>query len=192
MTSGHNITATSAESAPQSIDSPNTGGGDAHAPILWQATLFPRRSLSRVHIRRVVLGLAVLCTLAALRFLVIGAWPVALFVMVDVAAIWFAMHLSLKSGGVQETLTLTHSALQIRRSRPGRGHQAIEESWSFEPTWLKIELVQTDRAMQALEVKTHGQRVRVGAFVTDKERDSLMSDLNSQLARWRAGDHYRS
>ncbi len=155
-------------------------------PTLMDITLYPHRSLNRTHARRILWGLAIICGLASLRFIAVGAWPVAVFVMFDVWAIWFALSLSTRAGQVRERLLLTPSRLIVERKAQRT------ERWSFEPTWLKIEPVRNRRGVEALRLSTHHGQVSIASFLNEAERSEIHAHLQDHLARWRAGDHRRS
>lgn len=151
----------------------------SETPLLFDAVLYPHRSLSKKHFRILLITVTVLCTFAGLRFIAVGAWPVVLFVAADVFFVWLAFTLSYRSGRLYETLQLSDCDLILTRVHPnGR-----VENWRFEPYWAKLELKEIDGDRNQLSVSSHGKRVTFGHFLTPADRRSLVRALKPELLR---------
>jgi len=172
------------------LTAPTDKYGDQHGDhssrsALLDITLYPHRSLSPRAGRYILLAIAAVCALASLRFIAIGAWPVAVFVMVDVIALWFAFRVALRAGRVREHIRLTDTQLHVER----RSHRV--ERWAFEPTWVKLAPVRNRRGVEALSLATHHSQVSIGSFLNEDERRDLHALLEDALVKWRAGSHLR-
>ncbi|TNE65144.1 MAG: DUF2244 domain-containing protein [Alphaproteobacteria bacterium] len=144
---------------------------------LFGATLYPHRSLSRRHYNRMIAGLLLLCLIAAFRFFAVGAWPVVIFVTIDILALWLAFHLSYRQARLHENIRLSAKDLIVTRVQPN----GSAESWRFDPYWVQVKLVATEGGDDNMLVfSSHGERLQVGAFLTAAERRSLAEKL------WRA------
>lgn len=147
--------------------------------------IYPNRSLNRRGFRTLMTVVAVITGLAALRFLAVGAWPVIIFVGVDVAALWLAFRLNYRAARLFETVTLTDNDLVVARIHP----DGKRESWVFEPTWLRV---RQDRdgagRSRAVTLTSHGRTLHIGRFLAPWEREDLGRALESGLARWRSGE----
>lgn len=164
------------------IDTPDkmTCPGDHNGPApLFSATLYPHRSLKPQQFRRLFLFLVVLVTLAGLRFVAVGAWPVMIFLAIDIAAIWLAFHLSYRSARLFETMQLSEKDLIVTRVHPsGR-----VESWRFDPYWVKLELKTIDEDTNQLSLTSHGETLVFGQFLTPSDRRAFKDALMPELMR---------
>lgn len=145
-------------------------------------TLYPQRSLKPEHFSKLLLVLIVICTLASIRFIIVGAWPVVLFLGLDILGLWFAFFLSYRRGRIFETIQLTDSDLIISKSdASGR-----LTSQRFEPYWAKVALKTIGNDRNILTVSHHDQLVELGNFLVPGERRQVADALQDALARWRA------
>lgn len=153
--------------------------GNCSQPLLFNATLYPHRSLKHRQFRRLFYILLGICTLAALRFIAVGAWPVVIFVAIDIAALWLAFYLSYRSARLYETLQLTARDLILTRVHPG----GQVENWRFDPYWVKLELKTIDEDRNQLSLASHGHEVIFGQFLTPADRRELKAALLPELLR---------
>ncbi len=150
-------------------------------PVLFDAVLAPHRSLTRGGFVALMALVAVPCLAMGCIFLLIGAWPIAGFLGLDVALVWLAFRINYRSGRLRETLALTERDLTVRRIQPsGRTHE-----WRFQPYWLRVEVENPDAPDCRLTLTSHGRRLTIGAFLTAEERLSLAEALQTALRRLR-------
>jgi uncharacterized membrane protein len=148
--------------------------------LLFNATLYPHRSMTPRGARTIITIVGVICALAGLRFIIVGAWPVVLFVMFDVIALWIAFHFNFRAARLFETIQLTKQSLVICRVHPNRQ----VETWGLEPYWLRI-LIERYKDNDALQIISHGKKLEIGAFLTDREKQEIATSLQSALKTWR-------
>lgn len=148
----------------------------------FRAVLFPHRSLSRRGHRIVVGGMALVLGLAAFRTFAIGAWPVSLFLVLDVLILWGALHLSNRSGRAFEEVHVTEREVLVRKISPyGR---ATEHR--FDPVWARLRVTrQAEEGVTRLDLSSHGRSVVIGAFLNPPDRESFAKALGDALARIR-------
>ncbi|WP_286829371.1 MULTISPECIES: DUF2244 domain-containing protein [Kordiimonas] len=147
--------------------------------LLFDATLYPHRSLKPHQFRRLFWFLIAVCLLAGLRFIMVGAWPVVIFLGVDLLAIWLAFHFSYRSARLYETLQLSEKDLILTRVHPG----GRVESWRFDPYWVKLDLKTIDEDRNQLSLASHGETLVFGTFLTPTDRRKLRAALMPELAR---------
>src|ERR1700712_1873744 len=126
------------------------------AKPLFAATLTPHRSLTPKG-KRVVIGLvSAMALVPGLVFYVAGAWPVIGFMGLDVLAIWAALSISMRSGKVQEVLTLWPGALELKKVDA----KGSEDNLSFRPADVRF-LVDRDynERVTALWLKDAARKV---------------------------------
>ncbi|NVJ99762.1 MAG: DUF2244 domain-containing protein [Alphaproteobacteria bacterium] len=147
--------------------------------ILFDATLYPHRSLKPDQFRRLFIFLIVIVSVAALRFVAVGAWPVMIFLLLDIGAVWLAFHISYRSARLYETVQLSEKDLILTRVHPG----GQVESWRFDPYWVKLDLTTIDEDRNQLSLSSHGKTVIFGSFLTPTDRRQLKTALMPELAR---------
>ena len=145
--------------------------------LLFDAELRPHRSLSPKGFRILMAGIGVICLAVGLGFLLQSAWPILGFLGLDVAAIYLAFRISYRAGGLREVVQLSEQELAIRRIHPGGRWRR----WSFQPYWLRVELAKIQGQTQ-LALRSHGESLTIGAFLTHDERKNLALTLRHELA----------
>ncbi|WP_246810279.1 DUF2244 domain-containing protein [Methyloligella sp. GL2] len=113
-----------------------------------------------------------------LMFYMMGAWPIMGFFGLDVALIYFAFKASYKAGRLFEQVELTDDALTVTRIAPSGRRTA----WQFNPYWVRIHVEPRVGRCSELSFISHGQRVVVGEFLTDDEREDFAGALRRALA----------
>lgn len=150
------------------IETPPHHGG----PLFMQAVLTPHRSLSRKAFV-MVLG-AFACADGAITtiFLLQGAWPVALFLVLDVAALWLAFAINYRDARSEEHVEVAADRVLVSRFSPnGRGAH-----WIVSPVWARVA---TDA--RSVRIASAGRAVRVGSFLSPPERGDFARALASAL-----------
>lgn len=148
----------------------------------FDVILYPHRSLKPEHCSKLILGLIILCTLASVRFIAVGAWPVTIFLGLDIAALWFAFYLNYRRARMCETIKLDSHTLEVER----RVTDGSVERWSFEPYWVHAQLKDDDYVENQLLLSHHRQQVSLGQFLTPGERRDLYFALSSALRQWKS------
>jgi uncharacterized membrane protein len=164
-----------------------TGMSEATMPgarggVLFDAVLYPHRSLSPLGFR-LLMGAVIAVGLAAgIAFLSIGAWPVLGFFGLEFLLLYVAFRASYRRGRLYETVRLTADELEVRRVHPGG--EAFR--WSFRPPhWLSVHMDEPPRHESLVTLASHGRRVVVGSFLSPDERRDFARALEAALARLR-------
>lgn len=149
--------------------------------LAFDAVLTPHRSLGPLGFYLLMGFFACACLAVGIGFFIIGAWPVAGFLGLDVALLWLAFKLSYRSGLLSEHLRLSATLLTVRRILPsGRVRE-----WRFQPYWLRVEMDDPPRHDSHMTLASHGRRLTVGAFLNVTERLDLARALSAALDRLR-------
>jgi len=161
-------------------------------PALFEATLYPYRSLPWSGFRWLMTAVASLFLIRGGMLAAEGAWPVAIYFGLGFLLIYFAFRLNYRAGRLLETVRLTRDELLIRRIHPnGR----VEE-WRLQPTWVRVDAIPTSEALGApvaeVRLSSHGRRLAIGRFLTDAERESFSEALRAALALARSAPHISS
>lgn len=138
----------------------------------------PNASLSRQGALALFLGLVFLSTLVALRFVLLGAWLVVPFTVLELALIGAILWLVLRRNQCTEMIVMRGGELRVIRQQ---GMQRRE--WTFQPYWVRIMLLSGRHPWYPgrLIIRSHGQSVEVGACLTEPERESLAKALRKFL-----------
>ena len=149
--------------------------------VLFQATIVPRRSLSRRGAWAVV-GLFALAGIGgALRFALMGLWPVLAFMALEavLAAILVWMHV--RAGRAAEMLILEPNYLCVLR-HDARGRRSERR---LSTAWLNPRLEEEPGRVPRLVLTAHGVREEVGAVLGEAEKRDLAAALARALRRMR-------
>lgn len=116
--------------------------------------------------------------LAAVRLLAIGAWPVAVFAVLDVALIYGAFRLSYRSGRQFEEIVVDENSVVFRKVSPAG--KAVEHR--FDPHWARLAITrEEDRGVTRLDLGSHGRWVVVGDFLNPSDRESFAEAFANAL-----------
>lgn len=147
----------------------------------FRATLRPYRSLSR---KGFVILMAVLIGLnfaAGTAFYLLGAWPIAPFLGLDVALVWWAFRKNYSDALKEERIEVTEHELVLRRF----DHDKQRDELHFTRGWVKVEL-EEDRAREligSLYLRFKGERTEIGRFLAAHERQAFAGLLRGALAK---------
>ncbi len=148
---------------------------------VFEAVIVPHRSLSR---RGTLVLVGAMCSLGlavTVVFLLLGAWPVAGFDVIDVALAVALLRMNARARRSSETLTLTERALHVvRRDPAGR-----ETRRSLPQGWLNAVLEERAGRVPALWLVARGTREEVGAALGEAEKRDLAASLRAALHRSR-------
>jgi uncharacterized membrane protein len=166
---------------------PEDHGGAAPAaknPPIFEALLYPRRSLDRRGYLILIAGTAIVISLYGLVFLIIGAWPIFGFLGGEWVLFWLLFSRHHRGNGRAERIRLYADYL-LFESFDGRGRGS---SIRLQPYWLNVILERAGEPDNALFLRSHGKQVEVGSFLSPRERGDLASELRDVLARHRSPD----
>ena len=143
--------------------------------------LRPHRSLSPAGFMVFMLGVGGVSFATGLLFYSIGAWPVVGFLGLDVALIYLAFRANYRAGERQEIVRLADHVLEVAQVSARGRRQTVQLSTA----WLRIELAELAGGVSRLCVRSGGQVVEIGAFLSDPERRDLAAALRAALAEQR-------
>lgn len=151
------------------------------APPLFDAVLYPHRSLGQTGFLLVMVALCAGSFVIGLAFFLLGAWPVVGFLGLDVLLVYVAFRLNYRAARAYETLRLTPERLEVTQIDPaGRGRHT-----SFQPYWLAVDMDDPPRRSSRLTLRSHGRRLEIARFLTPPEKLDLARALRRALERTR-------
>jgi uncharacterized membrane protein len=154
-----------------------------HVPhrLLFEALIVPHRSLSPRGLRILAAFIATLCGVLALRFWLIGAWPVVGFSVVEVGlAIWL-LYMNARGARASELVLLTENAVRIIRTDPkGRREERL-----ISAAWLNVVVEESPGRVPRLLLAARNVREEIGSVLGETEKRDLAAALGTALYRAR-------
>ena len=149
---------------------------------IFEALLYPHRSLSERGFLILTIGTILIVSLWGGMFVVMGAWPIFGFLGAEWLLFWWLLRTHFRGDRRAERIRLYADRLVLQQIDPKGG---VAES-TFEPYWLQVILRERGFENPALLLRSHGSAVEIGAFLGAAERRQFAEQLQSVLARWRA------
>jgi uncharacterized membrane protein len=141
--------------------------------FVMDAVLTPHRSLSQRGFARLLGGFALLNMAISIGFIVSGAYPVVVFLALDVLLLWLAFRMNYKAGLEEERIQVARQYLHVSRRDP-RGRFA---HWVVSPLWAKVT---TDEA--SVRISSAGKTLLVGGFLSPEEREEFSRALTAAIS----------
>jgi uncharacterized membrane protein len=162
----------------------NVPGAPQSEPALFSALLTPHRSLNGTGFL-VVMGLiAGLSFAAGLMFLALGAWPIAPFLGLDVALIYWAFRANYRAAAAYEEVTVTPSELHVKKVS-ARGEVA---EWSLNPVWVRLERESHEEfGLLRLFLVSRGRKLAIASFLGPDEKASFAKALGDAIGEAKRG-----
>jgi len=142
-------------------------------------TLRPRRSADP----RVAYGfcaiLGVFWFIAGMFFtLTMGGWPLLGFFGAEFIFIAGMVHIFIRRTEVVETIEITSEAVHItRRDLNGQDHK------DFPTYWAQVSFNGSPTENATLEIRSHGEAIEIGAFLSAAEKVRTAVNINKVLQR---------
>jgi len=155
-------------------------------PIL-QTRIRPHRSLDARGFRLLFALFAGCCVVSSVPFVVLGAWPVAGFLGLDIVLLYGAFRLSYRAARAYEDVLVTPVELSVARvSAAGRRRE-----WRFSPGFVRLERQEMEEyGVTRLDLVSRGRRLEVAAALGPQARAEFARDLSGALAQARRGPRF--
>ena len=144
---------------------------------LFEAVIVPHRSLTACGLRCLVGLICLLCGLTALRFWLIGAWPVVVFSIAEVGLAVLLLRINASQARSSELVLLTERTLRVVRTTAG-GRRSERE---LSPGWLNVALEEIPGRAPRLVLVARNVREEIGAALGEMERRDLARALQEAL-----------
>jgi uncharacterized membrane protein len=154
---------------------------------LFSARLKPHRSLNRRNFH-VLMGIfSGASFFSTLPFVLLGAWPVAGFMGLDVAIFYFAFRASFRAARAYEVVEVTFFELMLAKVS-AKGERA---EWRFNPAFVRLEQEQDQEfGIQRLALVSRGKAVEIASFLGPADKADFATDLSRALAEARRGPRF--
>ena len=106
-------------------------------PTIFSAVLTPHRSLGHVGFLVLMILFGGVSFISGMVFLLMGAWPVFGYFGLDVLLLYWAFRLNYRQAAAYEQVTVTPTALKVRKVSPGgaRANGCSTRSGSSSTRW---------------------------------------------------------
>ncbi len=141
--------------------------------------LTPNRSLGPKGYRIMMAAVVMVSLISALRFALIRAWPVGIFLFVDVGLLWWAFHASYNSGKAYEDVRLADGDLVIRQVN----HYGKAQTTRLNAFWVRVVLDDINDFENRLRLVSHGKTLTIASFLAPYERVDVKLAIEAGLAR---------
>ncbi|MEE9322272.1 MAG: DUF2244 domain-containing protein [Granulosicoccus sp.] len=138
----------------------------------------PNASMSPKSALIVFLGFVFLSGAILVRCVLLGAWVVIPFTLIEVVFLGSVFWWVLRSNQFTETILYNKHELKVIR----KTHRRLNE-WAFQPCWSQVVLQPGDHAWypDRLLIRSHGQTLEIGMCLTVPEKTSLAKTLRVLL-----------
>ncbi|HEX5325270.1 MAG TPA: DUF2244 domain-containing protein [Acetobacteraceae bacterium] len=148
-------------------------------PVLFEAVIVPHRSLSPRGLRILICVICGLCSLTALRFLLIRAWPVIGFSVIEVGLAVLLLWINARRVRETELVLLSESGLEIVRTDASGRKQTV----SLPHAWLQVLMEERDGRIPRLLLAARGLRHEIASSLGEAEKRDLAGALSAALHR---------
>lgn len=109
-------------------------------------------------------------------------WGLLPFLMIAVAAMWFALRKNYRDRSIVERLVLSPEEFNLVRQNPNGSHQ----TWDCNAFWARIHMHERGGPVPYYVTLTgNGREVELGSFLSEEERKELYSELASLFSQFR-------
>jgi uncharacterized membrane protein len=123
----------------------------------------------------------------SLPFIILGAWPVAGFMGLDVALLYMAFKANFRAARAYEDVQVTPFELLVAKVS-AQGQRA---EWRFNPAFVRLEREEHEEfGTLRLALVSRGRSIEVAAFLGPGEKADFASALNRALAEARRGPRF--
>ncbi|WGZ95211.1 MAG: DUF2244 domain-containing protein [Candidatus Thiothrix putei] len=146
----------------------------------------PNRSLSREGMMVLFAAVAVLTLLVAARFILLGAWLVLPFALLEIVVLGVSLYLFERASRYSETIQIAPDGILIITRN---GVKTLRE-YRFQPYWVKIalQLDPRDWYPSKLLLRSHGESIEIGACLTNADRKMLAKTITTAIESCRKTD----
>jgi uncharacterized membrane protein len=155
-----------------------------HPPVpVFEALLAPHRSLSPRGAGTLAGAMVAISMMIGLRFLLLGAWPVLVFSLLEVPLLGVLLAINLRRARASELILLDRQSITVTRTDPAGRRQ----SFTLPAAWLQINL-EAAAGGSRLVLTSRGHGREIGAFLHEPDRALLFEALRRALHAARTPD----
>ncbi|MGO9005404.1 MAG: DUF2244 domain-containing protein [Beijerinckiaceae bacterium] len=154
---------------------------------IFATRLVPHRSLTRRNFHILMMVFAAASFFSSLPFVLVGAWPIAGFMGLDVALFYLAFRANFRAARAYEDVNLTPLELQVAKVSA----KGVKAEWRFHPSWVRLQKEEHEEfGLQKLALVSRGQSVEIADFLGPDEKARFAAHLAEALAEARRGPRF--
>jgi uncharacterized membrane protein len=146
------------------------------------AVITPNRSLSRKGLLALLVIFGLFNLMAAIFLLVIGAFPIPIFLGLDFAGILLAFHVNNRRARIAERVRVSADRVEVLREADGRAQLL----WSSPTAFTQVSFDPDERRGPYLRLKRAGQALIVAKSLGPAERSDFAEALSAAIRNARA------
>ena len=154
---------------------------------LFDVRLVPHRSLTAGNFRILMLVFVAASVFTSVPFVVMGAWPVAGFMGLDVAILYFAFRINFDAARAYEHILVTPLELLLSKVSA----KGSRRDFRFHPAWTRLDKVEHEEfGVMQVALRSRGRSVEVGGFLGADAKATLASNLMKALNDAKRGPRF--
>ena len=135
----------------------------------------PQKSLTSTGAKILLLGVSGCGLCISIGFILIGAWPVFCFMLVDIVLLYFALRLIFRKSYHAQEITISNHNIKIKFF----DGKACWKTINFNPYWTMIDLSLFQNQKSILVFRSHGQFMEIAEFMCLKDKRQLAEKLEA-------------
>lgn len=148
-----------------------------HSPPTHQFILSPNSSLTWQQAKQVIAAVAAVELLIGGAFFWVGMSLVLPFSGLEVLVLAIAFYHCLLHGARREVVRVESDRVIVRK-----GRNRLDEERAFQRAWVRVNLIAgAGWYPSRLTLRSHGQELEIGQFLTEEEREELATQLRSVM-----------
>jgi uncharacterized membrane protein len=153
-------------------------------PHIFSAVITPNRSLNRTGFVVLMACFGGLSFVTGLSWMLLGAWPVPLFLAATVGIVYWAFRLNYRDGRTYEEVTVTATELTVRKI----SHRGRVRQWTLNPLWVRLDrIVHDEFGIERLFLVSRGRRLTIAGCLGPDEKESFARALAAALGEAKRG-----
>ena len=164
-----------------------TAGLDPAESRLLDVRLVPHRSLTPRNFRLLMTIFALAGTASSLPFIMMGAWPVAGFLGLDVLLFYAAFRANFRAARAYEDVVVTPMELLLAKVSA----KGVRREFRFHPAWVRLNREEHEEfGVQRLSLRSRGDTVEIASFLGPDAKAEFASGLTQALNEARRGPRF--
>lgn len=152
------------------------------ATLYMDAVLTPNRSLSKKGLLALLSIFGLFNLMAAIFMLVVGAFPIPIFLGLDFAGVLLAFHVNNRRARIAERVRVSADLVEVSREADGKA----QILWSSPTAFTQVSFDPDERRGPVLRLKRAGRALILANSLGPAERTDFAEALDQAIRRARA------
>lgn len=146
-----------------------------HIMELWPHSSLPIKGFAwTIWMTFILISVPLFMTLGTILF-----WGLLPFLMLTVAALYWAITRNYKDRSIRETLIQENDTWTLKRVNP----KGDTQTWACNSYWIKANIYSNGGPVKNyITLSGNGREVEIGAFLTEEERLTLFQEISEALS----------